>query len=376
MNTSPIARIAHPRSLIVATAAIWAISACSPSTQDAVGAAYVQPVETLMVSRQPVLEIEREYAGLVLPRQSTQIGFERSGELIELNVDEGDSVQRGDLLATLNTELLESELAELEAGLDDIAAQRDLNTSELKRFNDLESKGFAAQQEIDRLTAQRLSLDANDKELNARIKANQERLRQSRLVAPFDGIVDQRHVDLGSVVAAAAPVITVLEDSILEARVGVPVRMLEKLDVGGKVRLSAAGREIDGEIIALGNSVTRNTLTVPARISIADTVGVVPGDQVYMRMTEAVDRTGFWVPTTAVTDGLRGLWSVYVVAGDSGAEIAELRDVRILYAAHDQAFVEGALADGELLIPGGLTRLVPGQRIQPVTPGTHEDAPS
>lgn len=375
MNTTPIARAAHPGFLFVATAVI-AISACSPSTEDAVEAAYVQPVETLMVSRQPVLEIEREYAGLVLPRQSTEIGFERSGELIELNVDEGDSVQRGDVLAVLNTELLESELAELEAGLDDIAAQRDLNTSELKRFNDLESKGFAAQQEIDRLNAQRLSLDANEKEINARIKANQERHRQSRLVAPFDGIVDLRHVDLGTVVAAGAPVVTVLEDSILEARVGVPVRMLEKLEVGGSVQLSAAGRQIDGQIIALGNSVTRNTLTVPARISIDDTVGVVPGDQVYMRLTEAVDRTGFWVPTTAVTDGLRGLWSVYVVAGDSGAEIAEMRDVRILYAAHDQAFVEGALADGELLIPAGLTRLVPGQRIQPVAPGNHEDAPS
>lgn len=378
MNTSPQisvyrARFSLMTLLIVAMAGM---SACSPSSIESDQAAYVQPVETLVVTRHPELDIEREYAGLVLPRQSTEIGFERSGELIELKVNDGESVRRGDVLAILNTELLESEQAELEAGIEDISAQRDLNTSELKRFNELESKGFAAQQEIDRLNSQRLSLDAREKEIEARLQANRERLRQSRLIAPFDGIIDQRHVDLGSVVTAGAPVVTVLEDAILEARVGVPVRMLEKLHAGDSVRLTAAGREIEGQIIALGNSVTRNTLTVPARISIADTTGVVPGDQVYMRLTEAVDRSGFWVPMAAVTDGIRGLWSVYVVAGEPGSEIAEMRDVRILYAAHDQAFVEGALADGERLIPSGLTRLVPGQRVQPIVDKPVANTPS
>jgi len=93
---------------------------------------------------------------------------------------------------------------------------------------------------------------------------------------------------------------------------------------------------------------------------------VVSGAQAYLKLSETVDGTGVWLPLTALTEGIRGLWNVYVLIPITDSELfrIETRDVQISYANTEDAFVSGALADGEWVVATGLQRLVPGQTVR------------
>jgi RND family efflux transporter MFP subunit len=314
-------------------------------------------------------EVPREFAGLVAPRQSTELAFERAGELAEIRVDEGDTVAAGQVLAELDTRLLQSQKDDLLAQRLDLEAQLELNAANRQRADELLTRGFTADQRIDELETERRSLSARLDRLAAELDANSTRLEQSRLVAPFAGAISRRLADRGAVVSPGTPILTVLEDLGMEARVGVPVRMLDQIEVGKEYPVRIRGQRIPATVLAVGSDVTRATLTVPVRLALPEGHGTVAGDQAYLVVGEAIEEQGFWVPMEALTDGMRGLWNVYVMVPGSGTPseplyTLESRDVRVMWADEQRAFVRGAIAAGELLVDGGLHRLVPGQRVR------------
>ncbi|MEM6576819.1 MAG: efflux RND transporter periplasmic adaptor subunit, partial [Pseudomonadota bacterium] len=254
---------------------------------------------------------------------------------------------------------------ELSAQLEEIVANIELNRLNNKRIVELESKGFASKQRADELATEYDTLKARQAQVEAALTTNQTRIDKSELRAPFDSTVSARFVDAGAVVNAGTPVLRLLESGQAEARVGVPVRMLDSLSVGQDVSLSVAGQATTGQVIALGQNVTRSTLTVPVRVVLAPDAPAVFGDQAYLQLDETIVADGFWVPLEAITEGMRGLWNVYAARpeADGSAYVIESRDVRVLFAETRRAFVSGALAGDELIIQSGLHRLVPGQRV-------------
>ena len=311
-------------------------------------------------------QVEREFAGLVVPRQTTDIGFEQAGQIARILVDDGAKVLAGQLLAELDVQLLDAERDELHARRAEVESRAVLNQANMRRALELQQKGFAAEQRIDELIAEEGTLAANLAQLGATLNANHTRLNKSRLVAPFAGSISRRFIDEGAVLAAGTPVFRMLEDASLEARVGVPVRLLAGLKLGQSVKVSVAGETVTGKVLAIGSDVTRTTLTVPARIGLPPGSQVVSGAQAYLALDERVQESGFWLPLTALTEGIRGLWNVYVLLPETDGALhrIEIRDVQISYANQHNAFVSGALADGERVVASGLQRLVPGQIVR------------
>lgn len=90
------------------------------------------------------------------------------------------------------------------------------------------------------------------------------------------------------------------------------------------------------------------------------------GQLAYLNVVETVKEPGYWVPVSAITDGVRGLWNVYaIVAQSDGSFKLERRDVSVRYATEEQAFVRGALQAGEAIVATGMHRYVPGQTVNP-----------
>jgi hypothetical protein len=72
------------------------------------------------------------------------------------------------------------------------------------------------------------------------------------------------------------------------------------------------------------------------------------------------------VPTQALAEGRRGLWSVYVLVPDTaGAHTLEARPVETVRVEADRAFVRGAVEPGELILASGVSRITPGQSVVP-----------
>ncbi|MEM1241895.1 MAG: efflux transporter periplasmic adaptor subunit, partial [Cyanobacteria bacterium P01_H01_bin.26] len=87
-----------------------------------------------------------------------------------------------------------------------------------------------------------------------------------------------------------------------------------------------------------------------------------------LSLQDQQSETGYWLPTSALVAGERGLWSAYVLdapeaAADNLFEVAR-REVEVLYTEADRAFVRGLLQPGDDVITSGTHRLVPGQLVQ------------
>jgi len=209
---------------------------------------------------------------------------------------------------------------------------------------------------VEKIAAQRARLS----QLHAQGTDIAHDLQDTQLVAPFAGRVSQRLVDEGSVIAAGSPVLEVIDAENVEAWIGLPPAAASALQVGQQLELRIAGAPIMATVQALAPDVHRTSRTrnVILRLE-SSTVSALPGQVVRLAVTEQVEQAGFWVPTTALTRGTRGLWSLYVV--EDG--VVHRCDVEVLDTVGSDSFVRGTLQAGDGVIASGTHRVVVGQQV-------------
>ncbi|WP_299486108.1 efflux RND transporter periplasmic adaptor subunit [Acaryochloris sp. IP29b_bin.137] len=386
----------------------------------------ILPVETFQVTKVHTYQVKRTYTGTIVPRRTSPLSFERAGKLLSLTIDQGDQVERGMPLAYLDTQKLRVKHQELIAGRNQIdALLKELKTgsrsetiaaerssvknldSQLKlaqsrhqRRQALYTAGAIPREHLDEATTEVNTVQARlneaqsqlDKvltgsrpekieaqtaaleQLEARLDGLEIDLRQSILRAPFTGRIANRLVDEGTVVSAGQPILTLLEDQALEAHVGVPVEAATQIPIGSNQHLVIGKEQYEAEVIATLpqiDPVTR-TLTVVLQIEPSASREVRSGQITRLKLTETIDDFGYWLPTTALVRGVRGLWSCYALR-EAETSIhppntfqVEKRDVEVLYTQGDKVFVRGTLQNNDQVIVNGNHRLIAGQLVHPV----------
>jgi RND family efflux transporter MFP subunit len=318
-------------------------------------------------------EVRRRLSGKVRARQHADLGFEQGGKLAEILVDEGVRIAKGDVLAVLDVDLLTIERQELDAQLRDARARLQLTINNLQRQVSLKKSGYTSEQRLDELQTERLTLLAKISSLDASLASLFSRMKKSSLVAPFDGVVTGRYADQGAVVHSGATVMRIQQLGIMEVHLGVPSRLIDTLLPGESVTVQINDQFLQAIVMAVGAHIDAITRTANVRIALPQGVDVVDGDLAFLEVTETINAEGFWLPATAVTDGVRGLWVVYVLDQQESGALAEsknmsdrlyqlkARNVDVLYASGDLFFVAGDIADGALVVTDGILKVVPEQ---------------
>lgn len=386
------------------------------------------PVSTFTVEQINSYVRQGDYTGILREARRSQLGFQRGGEVVELSVDEGDRIDTDQIIAKLDTrhidarkEQLEAQRLEAEAVLlelvngprkETIAAKRaELETlraqlkvleKQLARRAKLVQGASVSQEEYEtflheteaaaaRVTmverqleelvvgtreekkaAQKARLDQIDA-LLADLKHDAE---DALLRAPYAGRVASRMVDEGIVIQAGTPIFEIVDDTKLEAWVGLPASTAVTLTEGSTHTLLVDGYSVQAEVSSLAPEVDRTTRT---RNVIFDLVadadsrqsGPLPGQVFRFTAEQRVEKSGYWVPTTALSRSTRGLWSVFVVespedgtaTADSGQGIIARRDIELLDNVEDRSFVRGTLRPGDQVVTSGTHRVVVGQRV-------------
>ncbi|MFQ5911567.1 MAG: efflux RND transporter periplasmic adaptor subunit [Nitrospinota bacterium] len=389
------------------------------------------PVETLRLELVDSYRVYRDYTGKIVARRKSDLGFERQGKLIDVAVEEGDRVAAGGVLAAQDTRRLEASRQELlarraqaTARLDELIAgprretiaaaraqvnelRERLTLAKIRRsrrrrllsqkviaaeqfdeaaynVNTLLAQLDAAQRRLDELLAgtrkeQIRAQRALVQELAARLTSVQIDLKKSILRAPFAGKISKRWVDEGTVVNPGEPVVRLVEDGFLEARVGVPVRAARNLKPGSRQLVQVNQESYRAGVSVLLPELDTMTRTITVVLSLeASAVGrLFPEQVVRLRLPETVKAAGFWLPITALTKGVRGLWSAYGLIEDRPAggspEIGtrvfrtERRHVEVLQTQSERVLVRGALRPGDLIVKSGTHRLVAGQLVRPAS---------
>jgi len=181
-------------------------------------------------------------AGSIAAWQEAVIGTESTGlRLTAVNAAIGDSVKRGQLLALLSSDGLNAERAQSAAAVAEAEAMLAEAASHAERARQLGPAGAMSQAEVTRLVTAERSARARVDSARARLKVDDVRLAQTRIVAPDDGVISARWATEGAMAAPGQELFRLIRRGRLEWRAEVPASDLARLKAGQVALITTAG---------------------------------------------------------------------------------------------------------------------------------------
>jgi RND family efflux transporter MFP subunit len=340
------------------------LSACSDSSAVETPTEKLLTVATAVAQESPNYSVMREYVGAVRANQKANLGFELAGKISDIYVDAGEQVKKGQPLIVLDTQLLKTEQKQLQAQLNEVNAQLTLTKTNLKRQHSLRKKGFSSEADIDSLNSQKDALIANVFRISSSIEGNQLKQKKSVIKAPYSGVIGSRFVSLGDVVSAGSPTLELISTDAKEAVIGVFKGDVQSIQRQELHRIRIDGQIVDANLISSPANIDVNSRNVRLRFGLEGSQDLLDGELAYLMYEKQFEQHGFWLPNSALTDGLRGTWNVYVLTQTDQTKKVENRSVQVLYSDSSRVFVAGALASGDEVVVSGLHKVVPGQAVQ------------
>jgi len=356
---------------VLLTAVVMAVSALRGA--DAGPAAPDQadplPVAVQTVRFEDGTGIETRFPALISARRESALGFEAGGRIADIGYDVGDQVEAGAVLASLDTRSLEARLASARSQIAAAIARAELADVTLDRQRQLVEQGHVSPQRLDEAAAEARSAQAQAQAARAEAQSLQVRLDLSRIEAPFAGVVTRRFADEGAIASPGAPVLRLVEDTALELRAGLPERDARALEPGEIYTAEIDGREVDVTFRAGTGVIDTRRRSVTAVFDLDPAAQARSGEVARLVLPTRLEDRGFWAPITALSEGRRGLWSVFVLAPENGYFILEPRPVEIIHTEGQRVFLSGAVEDGAQILSAGVTRVAPGQIVRPAGEG-------
>ena len=289
--------------------------------------------------------VDKMLPAKVVPKRQSTLGFEVPGKVKIINVDIGDKVTQGELLA----ELEDSEALAL---LNEAKANLSMAENTLERSKALDQVNYVSEQRLE---------NEGFRFLIARAKHDRAltKFRQTKILAPYDGIIQSRLLDEGSIVNPSVPVFEILDSKTVEARVSLPKSIIRKVVVGQKYTFIIGDKSFDATLTRMAPMSSKGS---DNRLGIFSFDAFFnPGETARLVVNVKQAKRGTWVPLNALSQAEQGLWAVFTVASDNSAQ----KDyVELIHIEKSMAYVSGTLKTGDRVIVGGASKVAEGQAVR------------
>jgi len=347
---------------LLAIASVVVLSACSKAPE---AAEPVRAVRTMVVSEGSAGGAH-EYAGEVRARVESRLGFRVGGKIVRRQVDLGDAVKAGAVLAQLDPQDLKLGQDSARAALGSAQAQFDLAAADHKRYQELLAQGFISAAELERRDATLKAARATLEQARAQVAVQGNQAAYATLVADAGGVVTAVDAEPGQVVAAGAPVLRLAHDGPRDVVFSVPedqqgwVRGLEGKPAALKVKLWGSDDVLPATVreVAAATDASTRTFLVKADI------GRAPA-KLGQTATALVERPR--------ADGVvkLPLAAVFEAGGKSAVWVLDAQTMKLAPAPVDvagadgnQVVITGGLKPGAEVVTAGVHVLSPGQTVR------------
>ena len=292
--------------------------------------------------------------GSVAASRDVTVAAEEAGVVRQLFVEKGAALRAGQPIARVDDGVLRAQLDQAAASAR-IAAE---TWERQKRLWEEERVGS----EIAYLQAR-----ANAQTAEAGARVLRERLARTIVRAPIAGVLDDRFVEVGSMVAPGAPVARVVDASTVKILGGVPERYAADISPGAEIRVAfdaLSGVERTGKVEFVGATLNESNRTFPIEVRLSNPGRVIrPGMVANLEIARGAAAQALLVPQNAVLRRENG-YVVYVAVERGGALVAELRDVVPGAPQGNRVVVERGVRAGERVITVGQQQVSSGDRLR------------
>ncbi|HXB60984.1 MAG TPA: efflux RND transporter periplasmic adaptor subunit [Candidatus Acidoferrales bacterium] len=371
----------NPRMIIGIAAAlvviclIWAWLRMHAKNSVAAESAESLAIPTVAVAKVTREDLSRQatFPAEFRPYVEVELHAKVSGYVDKMNVDFGDKVKAGELLATIEVPELQDELTNAIAAEEKARADftnADLIYTRLVSVNN-EHPNLVAQQDLDTASANEQMAAAAIAAARADVGKFQTMIDYTRITAPFDGVVTRRYADPGSLIQAgtssdtqALPLVRVSDNYLLRLDFPVDLDFVQDIHVGDPVSVqveSLGGKTFTGTVSRFTRDVDDNTRKMITEIQVPNpNLEIDPGMYATVSLDVENHTNTLAIPTEAVINGATP--SVYVV--NSNGEI-EQRPIQPGLETADEYEVLSGLQEGDLVVVGNHSEIQTGQKVQP-----------
>jgi RND family efflux transporter MFP subunit len=340
-------------------------------------------------------------AGEFKPFQDVEVHAKVAGYIRNINVDVGDHVKEGQVLAVLEVPELAAELSGADAAVrrseEEIRrAESDVSRAQsshgathsgytrLKQASDSRA-GLVAQQEIDDAQAKDLESEAQVSSAQAALSGARQQLEMaqanqkqynalagySHITAPFAGVITARLADTGALIqggtsasSTVGPVVRLAQVSKLRLVVPVPESAVAQIHLGDpvKARVQALSQDFEGEVSRFSDLVDRQTRTMETEIDFANPDGrLIPGMYAEATLSLSKNARELCVPLEAVSRN--GADATVLMVNKENA--IEERHIKLGFEGESNVQVLDGLVEGDRVVIGGRGKLHPGEKVRP-----------
>lgn len=289
------------------------------------------------------------FDGIVEAVNQGTVAAQTSGRVIGINVDVNDRVKKGDALLEISRTEQTAALDGANANLSSAIARNDDAQSQLKRFRQLFPKGAISRQQMDSAIANAKSASAAVTAARASVKRAKESLGYTNILAPYEGIVTQRHVEMGETVSVGMPLLSGYGTHPLRVTLDIPQQYRDRVNSVEQFSIMLPdGQKVTPESFQIFPYANLNTHAFTIRLTLPDTATdsakLVPG--VWLKSQVNIgERSLILIPKSSVI--VRGeLCTVYRLS--EGKQI--LNPIRTGQAFGDEVEVLSGLEIGDQIV--------------------------
>ena len=298
------------------------------------------------------LEDDTQAVGTVRSRQGVMLRPEVSGRIAKLTFSDGQRVRRSQLLVQLDDSLQRAQLQQAEA-------QASIARTNLQRNQDLLAQNFISKSAVDQS-------GSNLEVAEAQVALAKAQLARMQIVAPFDGVVGLRMVNVGDYVKDGADLVNIEDLSSVWVDFRLPERFIARLKPGQGVQVTLdalPGRKYTGRIEALDSQLDANGRSVLVRAKLANAGGELrAGMYARSRVVFDVRENALVVPEEALVP-LGDKQYIYKVVDEDGKKLARRVEARIGQRVPGKVEVLEGMKLGDVVIIAGQSRLGAGASV-------------
>jgi RND family efflux transporter MFP subunit len=347
-------------------ALISALTACKKEEKAA--APDIRPVRTVTVEPTEAGETV-SLTGEIQPRHQADLGFRVRGKILQRPVDVGTQVKTGDLLAKLDPQQYSQDLEVAKAEVAKADAEVTRSRNQEYRQSELLKKGFTTQVAYDQAVKTFKTAEAEAEAARAKQTQASENLGYTELKADADGVISAIGADPGQVVSAGQMVVRLAQLGEREAVFNVSEATFKSPPKNPTVTVELVSNpdiKTTGKVRYVSPQADPTTRTFTVRVSLPDAPPQMRlGANVVGSVTLGEGQV-VMIPGSSLfqKDGQPAVW---LVTKDG---TVQLKPITVARYQDDAVVVGGGLAQGDVVVTGGVQKLLPGQKVRLIQAST------